>query len=214
MGSPGAGKSTLMKHAYQEASTNRLLLENCVVLGFFFYGQGEKLQRTPLGLFRSLIHQILSNGKLPQVLFSFSRTEFKSRVEKYGKVDKDWQWHEGDLRVLFTEIVTSLSQSRQVRIFVDALDEAGKETAQDLVDFFQDLTRGSDSLQPALSIYFSCRPVPIIRWKSGTICDVEKHNREAIKTYVHTQLDRVAAHDMEDARVLEKEIINRDSGIF
>jgi hypothetical protein len=72
MGGPGAGKSTLMKYAYQEASTNRLLLKNCIILGFFFYGQGEKLQRTPLGLFRSLLHQILSNDKIPQLLSNFS----------------------------------------------------------------------------------------------------------------------------------------------
>jgi hypothetical protein len=132
----------------------------------------------------------------------------------YGEVGKGWQWDEEDLRKLFTGIVTSLSQSHRIRIFVDALDEAGKETAQELVDFFHDLTYQFDNSEPALSICFSCRRVPIIRWKGGTICDVEKQNREAIKAYVHARLEAVAPDDLEDARVLENDIINRDSGIF
>src|SRR4030081_1781551 len=54
-GMPGSGKSTLMKYAVDVESS----AGNMVVASFFFSQSGSKIQRTALGLFRSLLYQIL-----------------------------------------------------------------------------------------------------------------------------------------------------------
>src|SRR3982074_2550846 len=55
-GKPGSGKSTLMKKIF------RLLSEwkdpNCAQLAFFFHRRGTALQRTQIGMFRSLLYQL------------------------------------------------------------------------------------------------------------------------------------------------------------
>ena len=60
-GKPGSGKSTLLKHALknkkQEAQSN----SSDLVLSFFFHGRGDELQKTHLGFFRSIVHQVLSD---------------------------------------------------------------------------------------------------------------------------------------------------------
>ena len=57
-GKPGAGKSTLLKYALQE-TRNDSLQNKLVVVSFFFHGRGAEIQKTPEGLFRSLLHQFL-----------------------------------------------------------------------------------------------------------------------------------------------------------
>src|SRR5437762_2502178 len=56
-GKPGAGKSTLIKYALRETEKQQPL--DYTVASFFFHGRGTSIQRTALGLFRSLLHQIL-----------------------------------------------------------------------------------------------------------------------------------------------------------
>ncbi|RFU77499.1 nacht and ankyrin domain containing [Trichoderma arundinaceum] len=65
-GKLGAGKSTLLKYAFsnqQQASSAR---DSDLVLSFFFHGRGDELQKTPLGFFRSLLHQVLK--QVPEAL--------------------------------------------------------------------------------------------------------------------------------------------------
>ncbi|KAI9764205.1 MAG: hypothetical protein M1840_008595 [Geoglossum simile] len=64
-GKPGAGKLTLMKHILshcQKAFTNH------VIGAYFFNARGSKLGKTPLGMFRSLLYQLLE--KDPRALCS------------------------------------------------------------------------------------------------------------------------------------------------
>ena len=55
-GKPGAGKSTVLKYAFKAAKRNG---EGLILASFFFHGRGSLVQKSPLGLFRSLLHQIL-----------------------------------------------------------------------------------------------------------------------------------------------------------
>ncbi len=61
-GKPGSRKSTLVKHTLD----NYRARDNALILSFFFYSCSDELQRTPLSLFRSLLHQVLKQA--PDVL--------------------------------------------------------------------------------------------------------------------------------------------------
>src|SRR5271163_4980097 len=54
-----------LRECKQQASPKKL-----VVASFFFHGRGADMQKTPLGLFRSLLHQILD--QIPEWLSAFS----------------------------------------------------------------------------------------------------------------------------------------------
>jgi len=63
-GKPGAGKSALIKNALRDAKERaddkaRAARDKPVVASFFFHGRGSSIQKSPLGMFRSLLHQIL-----------------------------------------------------------------------------------------------------------------------------------------------------------
>jgi hypothetical protein len=57
-GKPGSGKSTLMKRIFQ--TFNRDGVPGRVHLAFFFHRRGVQLQQTALGMFQTMLHQLLS----------------------------------------------------------------------------------------------------------------------------------------------------------
>lgn len=56
MGPPGAGKSTLMRFVVENKRARAIEKETIAV--FFVHGRGSEIQKSPLGLYRSLLHQI------------------------------------------------------------------------------------------------------------------------------------------------------------
>ncbi len=129
-GKPGSGKSILVKYALD----NHGARDNVIVLSFFFHGRGSKLQRTPLGLFQSLLHQVL--GQAPVALQDLV-DRFKTKRKQYGEPGKDWHWHEEELRPFLESFLLKVLQTRSVWLFIDALDECGKENAVRLVEIFK-----------------------------------------------------------------------------
>ncbi|KAF5966104.1 ankyrin repeats (3 copies) domain-containing protein [Fusarium bulbicola] len=70
-GGPGCGKSTLFKYLRDHHSTmmNDSSGLGVIVLSFFFHDQGVELQRSRLGLFRTLLYQLVS--RMPDLKASF-----------------------------------------------------------------------------------------------------------------------------------------------
>lgn len=56
-GKPGSGKSTLVKYA--KDALPPIYGKETLVFSFFFHGRGRELQKTPIGLFQCLLHQLL-----------------------------------------------------------------------------------------------------------------------------------------------------------
>lgn len=65
-GSPGSGKSTLMKYLY---NAHDVYFRDYVVAAYYFHARGADLQKGRLGVLRSLLHQILVQR--PQILDRF-----------------------------------------------------------------------------------------------------------------------------------------------
>ncbi|KAH7127517.1 ankyrin repeat-containing domain protein [Dactylonectria macrodidyma] len=77
-GKPGSGKSTLLKCMLCTAEEELVLRDHSIVLSFFFHGRGTELQKSLLGLFRSLLHQL--SLRVPESLSTLVDT-FKKRCD-------------------------------------------------------------------------------------------------------------------------------------
>lgn len=184
-----------------------------VIFSFFFHGRGFFIQKSSLGFFRSLLHQVLSH--FPDLLSDFS-SGFKTRVESQGELGERWEWHEGELRAYLETFLPRASTIRPIRIYVDALDEAGEQVARDLVAFFQRLTSQLTPVEGILNICFSCRHYPIVDSNNGLIILVEKENEGDIVTYVHGELQRrlPGSQGTSKAREIAEIVISRASNVF
>lgn len=206
VGKPGAGKSTLIRYALQKSSFN-----NDVVATFFFYGRGSDLQKSACGMFRSLLHQLLD--QTPELLSKFTLISKKKRETKQ-KSESDCEWQETELRELLQEWILSPSRDRAIRIYLDALDEAGQEIAVKLVTYFEDLIERLHPTRAGLKVCFSCRHYPVLAPKNALKVCVEEENHHDIATYVRQRMTRHQLSDQEDGWKLEQEIIEKSSCIF
>ncbi|RSM09342.1 hypothetical protein CEP52_004133 [Fusarium oligoseptatum] len=84
-------------------------------------------KKNQLGLFRSLLHQVLS--ETPKELDKLVTT-FEQRRHGIGRPGEDWTWKLDELRELFKWSILDVLRNRPVWIFVDALDESGAENAK------------------------------------------------------------------------------------
>ena len=183
-GNAGSGKSTLLKYALDNGEAR----DSTLVLSFFFSGRGSALQRTPLGLFRSLLHQIL--GQAPDILMDLVGT-FQKRCVEIGNAGEEWQWHPKELWRFFESCLPKLLETRSVWLFVDALDECGAEGAASLVENFDFLLKSLPPRSTGLDqflICFTCRPYPILDVKSTFKIWLERENGRDISTFVNERL--------------------------
>jgi ankyrin repeat protein len=207
-GKPGSGKSTLLGYALKHVLDKSDIQRYAIVLSFFFHNRGSELQRTGLGLYRSLLHQLLcavptAAGKLREV--------FDQRCRTVGKPGEQWQWHLRELQDFFQSSLTDVLKDYPVWLFIDALDESGKESAVTLVKEFKSLLQELQSGSFPLHICFSCRHYPIVDRDGQLEVCVEHENRADIATYVQAELSesRVLA-----ASTIPEMITERAEGVF
>lgn len=207
-GKPGSGKSTLLRYFLDIIRNASAVPRDAFILSFFFHGRGVDLQRTPLGLFRSLLYQLLSQS--PAVEPGILET-FQKRCATMGKSGKDWHWHLAELQSAFRTAVTNMLQRQTVWLFIDALDECGKQNAIDLVRHFKSLLAGVSSNDSQFLICFSCRHYPILNLDSTYEITLENENAEDVSTYVRERLSSLPANA---ASSLTNLITTQSHGVF
>ncbi|KAL8364524.1 hypothetical protein RB595_003687 [Gaeumannomyces hyphopodioides] len=183
-GKPGSGKSTLLKYALDNGAVPRAG-NATLVLSFFFHDRGHELERTPLGLYGSLLHQLLSQVRdaLPDLVDTFERSR-----EEFGQPGEKWQWHQKQLQRFFELSLPNVLKTRSVWLFVDALDECGEQNAVDLANWFQSLFRSRPSPDFQFRVCFTCRHFPILALNDAFEICLENENRNDISAYVQDQL--------------------------
>ena len=181
-----------------------------VVVSFFFHGRGTHIQRSPLGLFRALLHQILQ--EIPTLLTTFTAS-FKRKCETQGEPGKKWEWKEKELQDLLETYVMNAARTCRLQIYVDALDECGEDVARNLALLFLRLTSKQTPDSGSLSICFSCRHYPQVALEGGLEICVEKENRSDIATYVQNRFGTELL-DKRKAQILQKAILGKASGAF
>ncbi|KAL8311280.1 hypothetical protein RB597_002067 [Gaeumannomyces tritici] len=216
MGKPGAGKSTLMKYALDNRPQLPGAAKDDIVFSFFFHARGHDLQKTPLGFWLSLLHRFLelAPAALAHVVQAYGQKQVNHGKHEQGK----WQWHQNELHSMFKLVLPDILRARRVLIFVDALDECGKDNALALVSQFNSLLRGlpADAGFRRFHICFSCRYYPIVNPCGGhdsqLEINLEEENESDIQVYVHSMISDLQEQTQQPT--VQELIASRANGVF
>ncbi|KAJ9300227.1 hypothetical protein DTO271G3_2344 [Paecilomyces variotii] len=203
-GNPGTGKSTIMKFAFANAVRNaRKETSTPLVISFFFNARGEELEKSVLGMYRSLVLQLLEKAPELDVFDSARLTDLNESQQP--------QWNIEILKSLFQHSIESLR--RPLTCFIDALDECDEDEIREMVAFFEELGDLAVDSQCKLRVCFSSRHYPSIIIQSGIkfILDDEEGHYQDIEKYVYSELKFKAGQDFDQ---IKREVINKASGIF
>lgn len=207
-GRAGTGKSTLMEAIVTDL---RHKMPNTLTLSFYFNRRGKPLQYTPHGLFRSMLHQLLSQDE--RLLSEFCRDiGFAKRVREYGKPGTNWDWVDIDLASSFLKYCEQYANKHEkIRIIIDALDETDENSARELLRWLEKLF---DKATETIAICISCRPYPRVA-SSWTCLELEQMNKPAIEAYVCSTLkDGMGAKSRIDKERVISDIVQRAGGVF
>ncbi|KAI0138930.1 hypothetical protein F4776DRAFT_42914 [Hypoxylon sp. NC0597] len=196
-GKPGAGKSTLMKSAFSHAH-RCFKKKGVIVVSFFFNARGEELEKSTVGLYRSLLLQLLEeHPHLQRVLDS---------------IRPGHQWNIESLKSLIEEVVCAMEEASIV-CFIDALDECEEQEVRDMLSFLQTISEQAASIRTKLRVCFASRHYPHITIQKGldlVIEGREEHEKD-IADYLGTEL-RIG-HDRL-AEQIRSELKEKALGVF
>jgi NACHT domain len=197
-GKPGSGKSVMMKHIQTQISQR-----SSATINFFFNARGGPLEKTPLGLFRSLLHQLLQQQR--HLLSKFLPTYRAKR----DTLQSGWKWQEEELRDYFANVVGT-AQVPSMIIFVDALDECEEEKVRRVVSFFAKLTSSAISSGCRLNVCMSSRHYSYISVPGCLEIFMEYFNTPDISTYVESELWLQSEQGVD----FQKEVADKAFGVF
>ncbi|KAK2028062.1 hypothetical protein LX32DRAFT_664149 [Colletotrichum zoysiae] len=195
-GKPGAGKSTLMKHAYRHCQST--MSSNCHLIAYFFNARGEALEKTPLGMLRSIVYQLLQSDN---ALYQHFRSDFMTQ-------QGNRQWRQSELQEFISWAATH-HLSKPFLLLVDALDECNEADVRQVVEFLESLSIHAYCAKTRLRICLSSRHYPSITIGKSVTLTVEDSlcHTEDICKYINISL-RGGNTSIQD------EIRRRANGIF
>ncbi|KAF2231204.1 hypothetical protein EV356DRAFT_429177, partial [Viridothelium virens] len=200
-GKPGSGKSTIMK-AYDV----RKKKANEVVIAYFFNARAtDVLEKSSLGMYRSLVRQLLR--ALPHLEDAFLE-QFHTKANK-GDADP---WTSTELQEFILQVAESLGH-RSLTVFIDALDEGQEDDIRSMIQFLEELGQVSVDSQVSLRICLSSRHYPCIRIKKGIdlVVDSQPGHNNDIASYVN---DHLKIDDSTQTEALKQKICAKASGVF
>ncbi|KAK4217740.1 nacht and ankyrin domain protein [Rhypophila decipiens] len=205
-GKPGAGKSVLVKEISRRFKDHATAQSRDMKLrtsaAFFFNARGTQLlEKTGLGVYRSLLHQVLQKDLV--ALSHLSRRYMDMRSYQ-GSVN----WHEEDLQE-FLMLVFAIPESHPSTLFVDVMDECDESEVRELLGFFKRLARKAYASVAILRICFSSRHYPNISIPGCPEVVVEHHNRQDILRYIENE-----AKNDHSIQELKNDLFEKSNGIF
>ncbi|KAK6358105.1 hypothetical protein TWF730_007460 [Orbilia blumenaviensis] len=200
-GKPGTGKSTIMKFALKHAERN---MKDAIIISFFFNARGEDLEKSTIGMYRSLLYQLLQKvPALQSVLDS---------VDAPGAMINNDLWGIESLKDILRDALEKFG-SYPLICFIDALDECDEDQVRDMVAFLGDLGEVAASKGVKLHICFSSRHYPHITIDKGRqfILEGQEGHDYDIARYLSSEL-KIGKNKQVNA--IKEEILEKASGIF
>ncbi|KAK2593104.1 hypothetical protein QQS21_009194 [Conoideocrella luteorostrata] len=200
-GKPGAGKSTLMKFALTKSLKEK---KDSIIISFFFNARGSDLEKSTIGLYRSILFQLLS--QLP---------ELQDVFDTLGLATRDCeciQWSVESLKGLFEKAVQGLGRS-SLMCFIDALDECDEDQIRDMVSYLELLSKTTTTTGIKFRVCFSSRHYPHISITKGLNLILEGHEGHCqdIVNYVDAEL-KIGHSQL--AKQIREELREKASGVF
>lgn len=198
-GKPGAGKSTLIKHASKHMRKHNARVR---VLSFFYNARGHELEKTTQGMYRSLLHQLYVQcpDRLPDRL-----PKDLSNWEKNG-------WPLEILQDMLRNALFEFENDRKLVFFIDALDECPEQAIRLAVEYLWNLGELATLRGDNLCVCFASRHYPnvTIQRHEAINLDNQAEHQQDISTFVHTTLRGTKALRKE----LGEEISRKSCGVF
>jgi hypothetical protein len=218
-GKPASGKSTLMKFIRNHPDLPAYLDtwaggSPSLLASFYFWGPGSKIQKSQVGLLRSLLYQLLSQRPdlcryvAPRrwAFFTIGGIEHNS---------PEWDWSE--LRESLLRFSSAILGQSRLALFIDGLDEYDGDH-EELIDFLRILHREYET-----KLCVSSRPWNIFsdEFERCPSLIMQNLTKPDLQIYVEARLGRsTAVHDLErldpkGVRRLKEEISTQSRrGIF
>ena len=211
-GKPGSGKSTIMRRIIEKSVRQKARRQTQI--SYFFHRRGSELQYSQLGMFRAILYQLLSQVSCIRTSFGAAWVHKK---REHGGMAYAVDWRVEELRDLFSSLLLEAAEEHDIKIFVDALDEAGEEAAKELISFFYGLSDDVRESRGCVSICFSCRRYPVLPTYNGLEIWVDQKNKSDIERYIAIELQKQLIKDVGHqtaVETLQVEFAKRASGVF
>lgn len=200
-GHAGTGKSTLMNFALERERKKK----DKIIISFFFSARGQELERSMLGMYRSLLLQLLAKApRLQRALDVLSLT----MVAKDGH-----EWSIESLKSVLEQAVMGLGKTSLV-CYIDALDECDESDISDMLSFFETVARDVTANGGInLRVCISSRHFPAFDISTGLTFDLEgqRGHKQDIVNYVDSELKLT---DYDQAEQLRTEVKTKAKGVF
>jgi len=206
-GNPGTGKSTLMKFALAEA---RRSMKETAIISFFFHARGASLEKSTVGMYRSLLVQLFE--LLPGLQTAFDSIGMASWVLK-THIEWSMELLKDLLHQAVTMFPTQPTHSQGIVCFIDALDECDEDEIRDMVSFFGILGDTAISKRCRFHVLFASRHYPHITITKGLILTLDRQagHMADITTYINTEL-KLGRNSLEEE--ICGQLQAKSSGIF
>jgi ankyrin repeat protein/nucleoside phosphorylase len=201
-GNPGTGKSTIMKWTLDATQYN---MTGSIVINFFFNARGDTLEKTVLGMYRSLLFQLLDRLPGLQCILAL-------RPPKSTEDGTSYVWTVEALQTLFGHAVKRLGH-RSLICFIDALDECEEEQIRSMITFFEHIGDLAVSSNLGFRTFLASRHYPHIALTRGIalVLEDEGGHMDDITKYVNSKLHG-PGNKLFDS--IKRDICARSSGIF
>jgi ankyrin repeat protein len=207
LGKPGAGKSTLMKHAIERLQQGEFAANSSYVIVFFFNGRAseeQRLQKTTVGLYRSLLYQLLEKYPWQMSDVVQAHADAEQKFKGIG-----WTTDLEKLEQLLQAGLRKVLQRISIQIFVDALDECEEKDTRDRL---LSLVEYCCNCENRLSLCISRQFEPSIIGTSDLCIHVEERNTPEVIKYITQELrDSQNSYKLDAVR---QSIMNRARGVF
>lgn len=212
-GKAGSGKSTLMKLITEHRETQEALkvwARDTILVSpsFYFWYGGTQMQRSQLGMLRSLLHELLLTNK------ALIPVAFPLWTEKDG--DEEPDFHE--VAAAFRR--TLAADKRKICFFIDGLDEYEGDSIRTaaLADYLGELAKSSANVK----LVVSSRPLHELQahikaWSHLMLQDLTSGDISAFvedKINRNEQMLRLERQEPNATATLKNELVSRASGVF
>ncbi len=209
-GNPGSGKSTLMKKAHLHIQALSQDPTSVIAL-FYFNARGSEIERSPTGLFRTLLYTLC------QHISALRAHVMEIYRRKCELLRPGWEWQFHELKELLSSVVTvSILGQRNLILCVDALDECDLIGAKSIIQFFEQLANTAVQEKTKFNICLSSRYWPQFTIRHCFRTRVELENHGDIASYIRQHIETIKDDLNDDSRfsMLEAKLKDKAKGTF